>query len=143
MVTCSVLRIVQCIKNAIQSVQWSVRLTPHPSLHPWLSILPLESTPTSVQLVAAESLYCRLVYRSCRKSFGAAHWLAQCIMWKTGVRLISRLAVDVDIEMEELTFFNAILLSLALFFFLLLHTFGAFLVMVLQWRTLGCLHALC
>ncbi len=36
-----------------------------------------------VASAALSRMRCALVYRSCLKSFGAAHWLAQCIMWKT------------------------------------------------------------
>ena len=32
------------------------------------------------------------VHRSCRNSLGAAHWLAQCIMWKTATSISSRLS---------------------------------------------------
>ena len=74
---------------------------------------------------------------------GAVHHVEDCDLLEHdvvghGYSINSESGCDVE---KELTFFDTVLLSLAVFLLLLLHALGAFVVMVLQWRTLRCLQA--
>lgn len=73
---------------------------------------------------------------------GAAHWVAQCIMWKTREMVVStRLPAVKQTDRRTRTLFDAVLFGLALLFLLLLHALGALVVVSFQRSTRGGLQA--
>lgn len=77
------------------------------------------------------------IYLSILKSFGAAHADAQWARWKTVVFLSVYDLRELDVINVRRTFFNAVLVGLAIVLLLLLgHSLDAVVVVVLVWCAL-------